>query len=436
MASLYYISVLLIGLVFQPIWCQQCDVVVISQAAIKEEIRAEVTNVLNKVFFDGNVSAFNAERLTERLCDLIDVKLENVTEKIEAKLENVTEKIEAKLENVTEKIEAKLENVTEKIEAKLENVREKIEAKLENVREKIEAKLEKSTEKIISSMKEEIELYHQPGMTPSHPADSCADILHHIPASQSGYYWVKDINGYSHEAYCDMKKSCGGVVGGWMKVVALDMTVTRTQCPGSLRQYNNFNLRTCGIKSDYSMVCSPVILFHTNTTTYSKVCGKIKAYQKGSPDAFGTHVRLVPNSINDNYVDGISLTHGNLRHHIWTFAAALDEDTSSFPQYNCPCTDTRNQNRATSPPAFVGNDYFCDTGSQYRYDKSMFYSRDPLWDGAGCGTYNACCSFNNPPWFYKQLSRATTDDIEMRVCRDETIANEDIRIEMVDIYVH
>ena len=88
---------------------------VISQAAIKEEIRAEVTNVLNKVSFDGNVSVFNAEQLTEKLCDLIDAKLENVTEKI------------------------------------------------------------------ISSMKKEIKQYHPPGMTPSHPADSCADILHYIP---------------------------------------------------------------------------------------------------------------------------------------------------------------------------------------------------------------------------------------------------------------
>ena len=62
----------LLGLYFSLIsaWCQQCDVVVISQAAIKEEIRDEVTNVLNKVSFDGNVSACNAEQLIERLCDL------------------------------------------------------------------------------------------------------------------------------------------------------------------------------------------------------------------------------------------------------------------------------------------------------------------------------------------------------------------------------
>ena len=255
---------------------------VISQAAIKEEIRAEVTNVLNGVSFKGNVSTCNVEQLIERLCDLIDAKLENVTEKTEAKLETVTEKI-------------------------------------------------------ISSMKEEIELYHQPGMTPSHPADSCAGILHYIPNSQPGYYWVKDINGYSHKVYCDMNISCGGVVGGWMKVAGLDMTDISTQCPGSLRQHSDFNKRTCGINSDNSGACSSVI-FHTNTITYSKVCDKIKAYQNGSPDAFGSY-NFNP-SINSNYVDGISLTYGDPRRHIWTFAAALDE-VGTYPHYNCPCKSNK-----------------------------------------------------------------------------------------------
>ena len=57
---------------------------------------------------------------------------------------------------------------------------------------------------------------------------------------------------------------------------------------------------------------------------------------------------------------------------------------------------------------------------------------DPLWDGAGCGPMSTCCA---PPWFYKQLPQPTTDDIEMRVCRDEDASNEDIAIEMVEIYI-
>ena len=62
-------------------------------------------------------------------------------------------------------------------------------------------------------------------------------------------------------------------------------------------------------------------------------------------------------------------------------------------------------------------------------------SADPLWDGAGCGDTNNCCLFNNPPWFHKQLSTPTVDDIEMRVCTDEEVANDDVAFGIVKIYV-
>ena len=64
-----------------------------------------------------------------------------------------------------------------------------------------------------------------------------------------------------------------------------------------------------------------------------------------------------------------------------------------------------------------------------------FHDGDPLWDGAGCGQDSTCCSFHNPPWFHKQLPQPTTDDIEMRVCRDEEQEDEDIPIAYVEIYV-
>ena len=63
-------------------------------------------------------------------------------------------------------------------------------------------------------------------------------------------------------------------------------------------------------------------------------------------------------------------------------------------------TQTRYVTRATPPPAFVGDDYFCDTGSEERVQVTL-YSDDPLWDEAGCGPLNTCCSINTPPWFYK-----------------------------------
>ena len=52
---------------------------------------------------------------------------------------------------------------------------------------------------------------------------------------------------------------------------------------------------------------------------------------------------------------------------------------------------------------------------------------DPLWDGVGCGSASTCCSFNNLPWFMRDLlAPGITDDIELRLCRDEIRSNEDV----------
>ena len=158
------------------------------------------------------------------------------------------------------------------------------------------------------------------------------------------------------------------------------------------------------------------------------MCGKIKAYQVGTTDSFWVSI---PQNIDRGYVDGISITRGSPRQHIWTLASAHDE-VGTFPARNCPCIDISSSG-ATPPPAFVGRDYFCDTGSEERVVDNFFYGDDPLWDGAGCGPWNSCCSFKNPPWFYKQLPQLTTDDIEMRACRSENL--EDIAIETVEIYI-
>ena len=64
-----------------------------------------------------------------------------------------------------------------------------------------------------------------------------------------------------------------------------------------------------------------------------------------------------------------------------------------------------------------------------------FYSADPLWDGSGCGSTSSCCGFNNPPWFCKQLPQPTSDDIEMRVCVNQATSDEDVALEIVEVYV-
>ena len=139
---------------------------------------------------------------------------------------------------------------------------------------------------------------------------------------------------------------------------------------------------------------------------YSRVCGKINGYQVGSTDALGLRRGII--TIHSNYVDGVSLTHGsNPRRHIWTFVAAhSDNYINEFPgslSSFCHCVRP-GDSRIMPPPSFVGMDYFCDTGiRRSMLLHSTFLADDPLWDGAGCAPNSTCCSFNNPPWFHKQL---------------------------------
>ena len=164
---------------------------------------------------------------------------------------------------------------------------------------------------------------------------------------------------------------------------------------------------------------------------YTHVCGKIIGYQQGSPDAFWPYYNNRRLTIDDQYVDGISLTHGsNPRKHIWTFVGAADEVVKN--PVVCPRTNIRNPVTIPIPP-YVGSDYFCDTASETNV-QYIFYPNDPLWDGQDCGRLNTCCSFNNPPWFMKELSSSTSDDIEMRLCAGEARFNEDITFESVELY--
>ena len=161
-------------------------------------------------------------------------------------------------------------------------------------------------------------------------------------------------------------------------------------------------------------------MFPVNSVEYSNVCGRIIGYQFGSPNAFREGPN--PRVIDGLYVEGVSLTHGSTpRKHIWTFAATLHEDDSHLDS-TCQCTRDRTNTDTTgvvTVPSFVGEDYFCDTGARNAYTPRTFYEEDPLWDGQGCGAKSTCCSFNNPPWFCKQVPQPTSDDIEMRLCAND-----------------
>ena len=70
-------------------------------------------------------------------------------------------------------------------------------------------------------------------------------------------------------------------------------------------------------------------------------------------------------TINGSYVDGVSVTHGTPRNHIWTFAAGATENDDYNTDLS-PC-DT---DRPINIPRFVGNYYFCESGVNEPWNNS------------------------------------------------------------------
>ena len=217
---------------------------------------------------------------------------------------------------------------------------------------------------------------------------------------------------------------CGGT-GGWRRVAYLDMTDPNTTCP-SCWQLTGHSKRTCGKVSTGHFTCDSVF-FPVCGGAYTSVCGRIKGYQYERTDAFESYHDGQATTIDEAYVSGVSLTHGSPRQHIWTFAAGYSEGDPTRAD-SCPCDATI----SISVPPFVGGDYFCESGTNSEHSFT-FYPDDPLWDGASCTSSSTCCTFNNPPYFTKQLPNPTTDDLEVRLCRMD--GGDDTPIEFMELYI-
>jgi hypothetical protein len=265
------------------------------------------------------------------------------------------------------------------------------------------------------------------GCSETNPAFYCQDILRDDPSAPSGYYWLR--GRWSVErVYCDMSNRFINA-RGWLRVANLDMSDPSQSCPGNLGLVQS-PVRTCG-RGISAPGCSSVF-FNSSGVTYSRICGRVIGYQFSSPNAFYAHQFDPDITIDQYYVDGVSITRGRPREHVWSFAATLDENARD--RHICPCTHSSHSLPSTAIPEFVGENYFCDSGTS-TFRSGVFHTMDPLWDGEGCSPESTCCQFNRPPWFCRELGQASTDDLELRICGNENTSNEDTPIEIVEFYV-
>ena len=121
---------------------------------------------------------------------------------------------------------------------------------------------------------------------------------------------------------------CGDTGEGiWHQLVSINMSSANSQCPYGWVEENEGGVRACG-RGTVDGSCQSV--FFNSQMQYTRVCGRAIGYQYKSTDAFSQ----ISRTIDEIYVDGLSITYGSPRQHLWTFAAGGREESGVF---NCPC---------------------------------------------------------------------------------------------------
>ena len=266
----------------------------------------------------------------------------------------------------------------------------------------------------------------------NYTGSSCENIYNNNAetGNKSGYYRVNN----NQWTYCNMTEfavasnfisTCAGVGGGWRRIVNIDISAG-DDCPGEWRKATQSGVSFCRIADNNAWTYSSAN-FSTNGRSYQRVCGRARGYQKGR-DTVAFYGSYYGRTIDQDYVSGLSITYGsNPRQHVWTFAIGRGERYNI--NWNCPCS----VNGGYSPPSYVGNNYYCESGSVYLANTATYFFNDTLWDGAGC--VDNCCDDTTQPWFYRQLNQITQVDIEARICTGNSFTNGATLIDQLELYI-
>ena len=187
-----------------------------------------------------------------------------------------------------------------------------------------------------------------------------------------------------------------------MRVFHLNMSNPQDQCPPyHFRTVTGDGLRLCGRSSGPG--CKS--MYPTASSyAYSRVCGSFIGYVYNTLDSFLQYA--CPNcQVREAYLDGFSVTYGSsyYRKHLWSLAMDF------FPaRTGTTCT----------PPTFVGGNYFCETPTRHAHNS--LFSHDPLFAGRR---------------FCVELPECTSERLEIRICADQTLADEDPLLQFAEVYV-
>ena len=240
----------------------------------------------------------------------------------------------------------------------------------------------------------------------------------------SGEYNIAIGNRSPIKVYCDMESTNCGLDKGWMRVAELDMTVAGSECPAGLDEGMYGSKKLCGNRGSD---CCKSTTFNTSGVPYTEVCGYVAGYQDKTTGAFNGK----SDSIDSVYLDGISITRGTPRKHIWSLAAGHASGLVGVE--NCPCNVGGTDNNV---PTFVKNNWYCESGNPTAQVSYAFFPNDVLWDGKQCTLKEPpCCTATSMPYFRRDVEGVTTDNIELRVCHDQAFSDEDVPLESYQFFV-
>ena len=213
-------------------------------------------------------------------------------------------------------------------------------------------------------------------------ASSCKEIATRKPNATSGYYYLTGLYASPQDVYivyCDLEQEFVENTRGWMRIGLLNMSNPDQICPRGFEYH--FNSRRLCRPSRMEGGCTS-IKFEAKGIMWRQVCGKIIVHYERTID--GLSLR----SLNDPYVDGVSITYGyrNEPLHIWTVTSHVHP--SLIPYY-------------------VGDNY-----------------------GTGPS--------GSPVHFCTELMEAPNvqqSDINVNVCRDQGREDEDVTVELIELYV-
>ncbi|HEU0034265.1 MAG TPA: fibrinogen-like YCDxxxxGGGW domain-containing protein [Kofleriaceae bacterium] len=242
-------------------------------------------------------------------------------------------------------------------------------------------------------------------------AASCKD---HLAAghSESGVYLVGDP---AVPTRCEM--TIGG--GGW--TAALDFDALRDPCPAGWQPVAAAGPGCTvvdGAQISGVSIAPPL-------ASYREVMTTLLAFQRGTADGYEGQ-----GSIDDAYLDGLSITVGTPRQHVASYAVGYDEATgcNMMGACTCPCLG------GIAAPAFAPEAARrCEAGAlSVSIDGTVVFA-DPLFDGVELPA--ACAGEGRAEPIQTLLGGATSDPIEARLMRNEIVQAEGLVLSRLELWV-